>query len=42
VELRWRDIAGKPQQSTVALAPGWHTIRLGGKPAQVAATRGTR
>ena len=28
VELKWRDSAGKIQQSTRRLLPGWHTIRL--------------
>jgi len=28
VELKWRDSQGKPQQSTVQLSPGWHTLRL--------------
>jgi hypothetical protein len=41
VELRWRDHAGKPHETTVALTPGWHTIQLGETPAQVAATKGT-
>jgi hypothetical protein len=28
VELKWRDSQGKPQQSTLQLSPGWHTLRL--------------
>ncbi len=28
VEIKWRDAAGKVQQSTRRLPPGWHTIRL--------------
>ena len=37
VELRWRDHTGKPHESTVSLTPGWHTVRLGAVPKQVAA-----
>jgi hypothetical protein len=40
VELRWRDHTGKPQESTMILTPGWHTVRLGAKPTQMAATKG--
>jgi hypothetical protein len=29
VELRWRDPAGQVQTLRLALAPGWHTVRLG-------------
>lgn len=32
VEIKWRDIAGQFQQTTLKLAPGWHTVVLG-KPA---------
>jgi enediyne biosynthesis protein E4 len=28
VELKWRDAKGQPQQSTLKLAPGWHTLRM--------------
>ena len=42
VELRWRDPTGKARESTVTLTPGWHTIRLGEKPAQVATTKGAQ
>jgi hypothetical protein len=28
VELRWRDSQGKPQETTLQLSPGWHTVRL--------------
>jgi hypothetical protein len=36
VELRWRDHTGEPHESTVSLTPGWHTVRLGAAPKQVA------
>jgi enediyne biosynthesis protein E4 len=29
VELNWRNTAGKPQQATLQLLPGWHTVLLG-------------
>src|SRR5207244_6623669 len=29
VELKWRDINGRIQTSTLQLEPGWHTVRLG-------------
>ncbi len=29
VQLKWRDTAGQFQQTTMKLAPGWHTVRLG-------------
>jgi hypothetical protein len=29
VQLTWRDIAGRFQQTTLKLAPGWHTVLLG-------------
>lgn len=29
VELRWRSVTGEPQQATLSLVPGWHTIMLG-------------
>jgi hypothetical protein len=29
VELRWRNRAGQPRQTTLKLAPGWHTVLLG-------------
>ena len=29
VQLTWRDIAGQFQQTTLKLAPGWHTVLLG-------------
>jgi len=29
VELRWRDITGHPQRTTLNLQPGWHTVLLG-------------
>jgi|GEM_PF-162031 len=32
VALRWRDLRGQFQQTTLKLAPGWHTIRLGSSP----------
>ena len=39
VELRWRDLAGKPHLTQQSLKPGWHTIRLGtGMPPLAAAT----
>ena len=28
VQIDWRDLSGKPQQSQLQLAPGWHTIEL--------------
>jgi enediyne biosynthesis protein E4 len=38
VELKWRSAAGKIQQTTLRLLPGWHTILLGQPvPATVAA-----
>ncbi|HKQ37398.1 MAG TPA: VCBS repeat-containing protein [Verrucomicrobiae bacterium] len=27
VDLRWRDSQGRPQQNTLQLKPGWHTLR---------------
>jgi hypothetical protein len=38
VELQWRDAAGRVRAETLTLPPGWHTVRLGAKPAQMAAT----
>jgi hypothetical protein len=32
VQVKWRDTAGQFQQTTLKLAPGWHTVMLG-KPA---------
>jgi enediyne biosynthesis protein E4 len=29
VELKWRDIGGQPQATTLTLSPGWHTVLLG-------------
>ncbi|HXJ00540.1 MAG TPA: ASPIC/UnbV domain-containing protein, partial [Micropepsaceae bacterium] len=29
VEVKWRDTAGQAQQTTLKLAPGWHTVVLG-------------
>jgi hypothetical protein len=29
VDLKWRDVSGHPQQTTLQLKPGWHTIQLG-------------
>ncbi len=29
VQLTWRDLAGQFQQTTLKLAPGWHTVLLG-------------
>lgn len=29
VELRWRSVTGEPQQTTLTLVPGWHSIMLG-------------
>ncbi len=29
VELRWRDAVGAPRNTTLTLAPGWHTVILG-------------
>ena len=29
VDLKWRDAAGKVQETTLRLAPGWHTVVLG-------------
>ncbi len=29
IELRWRDLAGHPQRTSLKLAPGWHTVLLG-------------
>jgi hypothetical protein len=29
VQVTWRDIAGQFQQTTLQLAPGWHTVVLG-------------
>jgi len=29
VEVKWRDTAGQVQQTTLKLAPGWHTVVLG-------------
>ena len=29
VELRWRNMEGRVQQSTLQLLPGWHTVQLG-------------
>jgi len=29
VEIRWRDSAGREQQSVLELTPGWHTVLLG-------------
>jgi hypothetical protein len=37
VELKWRDRQGHLQQSNLELTPGWHTIWLGTKPAQLLA-----
>jgi len=42
VELKWRDHTGKAHVSTIMLAPGWHTIRLGERPAQVAVMKGAQ
>jgi hypothetical protein len=30
VELKWRDLHGAPQSTILKLAPGWHTVLLGG------------
>jgi hypothetical protein len=40
VELRWRDIAGKVQQTTLTLSPGWHTVLLGGPGENIGGTNG--
>ena len=38
VDLKWRDTGGAPQQTTLKLEPGWHTILLGTtKPTQTVA-----
>ncbi len=29
VQVKWRDTAGRLQQTTLKLAPGWHTVMLG-------------
>jgi enediyne biosynthesis protein E4 len=29
VELKWRDIGGQAQATTLSLGPGWHTVLLG-------------
>jgi hypothetical protein len=29
VQVKWRDTAGQVQQTTLKLAPGWHTVMLG-------------
>ncbi len=29
VQIKWRDLAGQFQQTTLKLAPGWHTVVLG-------------
>ena len=29
VQVKWRDPAGQFQQTTLKLAPGWHTVLLG-------------
>jgi len=36
VELRWRDLSGHPQQTTLTLSPGWHTVLLSNPEIQVA------
>ena len=36
VELKWRDITGKAQQTELQLKPGWHTVRLGRANSQLA------
>ena len=42
VQVTWRDTAGQFQQTTLKLAPGWHTVMLGKTgPAQLAANRET-
>jgi hypothetical protein len=32
VELKWRDTRGQPQQTTLTLSPGWHSVLLGTAP----------
>ena len=40
VQVTWRDTAGQFQQSTLKLAPGWHTVLLGKTgPTQLAANQ---
>jgi enediyne biosynthesis protein E4 len=43
VELKWRDIEGQVQGTTLNLAPGWHSVLLGrtSLATMVAASRGT-
>ena len=40
-ELRWRDPSGKVRATTIALQPGWHTIRLGHTAGDAVASRNT-
>ena len=37
VELKWRDITGRPQHTELQLKPGWHTVQLGSAKRQVTA-----
>jgi hypothetical protein len=39
VEIRWRDGAGRPQQSVLELNAGWHTVLLG-EPSTATVARG--
>lgn len=36
VDLHWRDISGQVRKETLKLAPGWHTVLLGGLPEEEA------
>jgi hypothetical protein len=38
VDLKWRDSTGHPQQTTLQLKPGWHTVELGVLPTQIASS----
>jgi hypothetical protein len=29
VEVQWRNSQGQPQQKSLLLSPGWHTVQLG-------------
>ena len=40
VELKWRDQAGKAQETILKLAPGWHTVVLGKTSAKALAATG--
>ena len=41
VEIKWRDTTGQFQQTTLKLAPGWHTVVLG-KPASASVVATTQ